>query len=440
MNKGDAQETDGDAGRPMGFWKCWAMSAGVMIGSGVFLLPAVLAPYGSISFLGWLFTSAGAIFVALTLGRLAGRTDESGGFYVYVRDAFGELPGFIVGWSYWAATVFAVAAISVAFAGYLGALAPALAGDNVLQGAVAAVMIWLITGINIRGVSEAAATQLIMTVLKIVPLLMIIGLALFAGDTKNVPAFNPQGLPPYQALAATALLTMWAFVGLEAGVVAAEDVRDAKRTIPRAIVTATLSVAALYIAATAAVMLLLPPAQLAVSEAPFSDAATRLGALGPPIIAIGALISTSGSLNGNVFITGQMPMAAARHGGVPAGLAFQNAGGAPSRALILSSAFATALIVLNYADGLVAAFTFLISMSTLGTLLPYALSALAEIKHSFRAAKAWTALALVALAYSIIAMAGAGAATLLWGLVLIAAGLFVFYVTKLTAKSDAARE
>ncbi len=428
-----------DAGKPMGFWKCWAMSAGVMIGSGVFLLPAVLAPYGSISFLGWLFTSAGAIVIALTLGRLAGRTEESGGFYVYVRDAFGELPGFIVGWSYWAATVFAVAAISVAFAGYLGALVPALAGDNVLQGAVAAIMIWLITGVNIRGVSEAAATQLIMTVLKIIPLLMIIGLAIFAGDADNVPAFNPQELPPYQALAATALLTMWAFVGLEAGVVAAGDVRDAKRTIPRAIITATLSVAALYIAATAAVMLLLPPAELAVSEAPFSDAATRLGALGPPIIAIGALISTSGSLNGNVFITGQMPMAAARHGGVPAALAFQNAGGAPSRALLLSSAFATALIVLNYADGLVAAFTFLISMSTLGTLLPYALSAMAEIKQSFRAAKAWATIALVALAYSIVAMAGAGASTLLWGLVLIGVGLPVFFFSRLTARRSANR-
>lgn len=410
------------------------MSAGVMIGSGVFLLPAVLAPYGSISFLGWLFTSAGAIVIALTLGRLAGRTEESGGFYVYVRDAFGELPGFIVGWSYWAATVFAVAAISVAFAGYLGALIPALAGNNVLQGAVAAIMIWLITGVNIRGVSDAAATQLVMTVLKIIPLLMIIGLAVFAGDASNVPAFNPQELPPYQALAATALLTMWAFIGLEAGVVAAADVRDAKRTIPRAIITATLTVAALYIAATAAVMLLVPPAQLAVSEAPFSDAATRLGMFGPPMIAIGALISTSGSLNGNVFITGQMPMAAARHGGVPASLAFQNTGGAPSRALLLSSAFATALIVLNYADGLVAAFTFLISMSTLGTLLPYALSAMAEIKKSFRATKAWTTIALVALAYSIIAMAGAGVETLLWGVVLIAAGLPVYIFSKLTSK------
>ena len=432
MSEPDARNTD----KPLGFWKCWAMSAGVMIGSGVFLLPAVLAPYGSISFLGWLLTSVGAIVIALTLGRLAGRTNESGGFYVYVDDAFGPLAGFIVGWSYWASTVFAIAAISVAFAGYLGALAPFLAGHNVLQGAVAAIMIWLITGVNIRGVADAASTQLVMTVLKIIPLLMIVGLAVVSGDVSNVPAFNPQNLPPYQALAATALLTMWAFIGIEAGVVAADQVRDARRTIPRAIITATLSVAALYIAATAAVMFLLPPAQLAISEAPFSDAAAQFGALGPPIIAIGALISTAGSLNGNVFIAGQMPMAAARHGGAPAGLAFRNAGGAPSRALFMSSAFATALIVLNYADGLVAAFTFLISMSTLGTLLPYALSALAEIKHSIASAKAWTVIALIALAYAIIAMAGAGIETLLWGLILIGAGLPVFFLSRQAAKRD----
>lgn len=420
----------------MGFWQCWAMSAGVMIGSGVFLLPAVLAPFGSISFLGWLLTSLGAIVIALTLGRLAGRTSESGGFYVYVRDAFGDIAGFAVGWSYWLSIVFAIAAISVAFAGYLGALVPPLAGNNVMQGLVAAVMIWLITGINIRGVADAALTQLIMTVLKIIPLLMIIGLGAVVGDAANIPAFNPQGLPAYQALAATALLTMWAFIGIEAGVVAAEDVRDAKRTIPRAIVTATLSVAALYIAATAAVMLLLPPADLASSEAPFSAAAARFGAWGPPMIAVGALISTAGSLNGNVFLGGQMPMAAARHGAAPAGLSFRNAGGAPSRALLMSSGFATALIVLNYAEGLVAAFTFLISMSTLATLLPYALSAIAEMRYSVRAAKPWFAIAMIALVYAVIAMAGAGVSTLLWGAVLIAAGLPVFFISRMRSTSS----
>lgn len=420
----------------MGFWKCWAMSVGVMIGSGIFLLPAVLAPYGSVSFLGWLMTSLGAIVIALTLGRLAGRTGESGGFYVYVRDAFGEMAGFLVGWSYWTSIVFAIAAVSVAFAGYLGALIPVLAGNNVLQGLVAAFMIWIITGINMKSVAAAASTQLIMTVLKIIPLLIIVLLGVFSGKTENIPSFNPQGIPAYKALATTALLTMWAFIGIEAGVVAAEDVRDAKKTIPRAIVTATLSVAALYIAATAAVMLLVPPAALAVSEAPFVDAAAGLGAIGVPLIIIGALVSTAGGLNGNIFLGGQMPMAAARQASVPQGLAKQNSGGAPSRALMMSSGFATALLVLNYADGLVAAFTFLISMSTLATLLPYAMSALAEIRYSWRSARAWTVIAIVALAYSVIAMAGAGISTLLLGVILIAAGLPVFILSKRRAKTD----
>jgi len=410
-----------------GFWKCWSLSVGVMIGSGVFLLPAVLAPYGSISFLGWLVTSAGAILIALVLGRLAGRTDRSGGFYVYTREAFGDLAGFIVGWSYWLSIIFAVAAISVAFAGYAGAVIPALGANAVTQALVAASIIWILTGVNIKGVSEAASVQLVMTLLKIVPLLVIIALGIVVGTTDNIPAFNPQELPVGNALATTALLTMWAFIGIEAGVVPAADVIDAKRTIPRAIIAGTLSVAALYIAATAAVMMLVPVETLAQSEAPFADAARALGPFGGSMIAIGALVSTAGSLNGNILLGGQMPMAVARDGFAPKALAKKNAGHAPITALIMSSTIATILLIFNYSGGLVAAFTFLISMSTLATLMPYAVSALAELRHSIRAARAWAVIAIIALAYAIVAMAGAGLKSLLYGVILLAAGLPVFY-------------
>ncbi|MGB5738591.1 MAG: amino acid permease, partial [Woeseia sp.] len=153
----------------MGFWKCWSMSVGVMIGSGIFLLPAVLAPFGSISFFGWLFTSLGAIMVALVLGRLASRTTRSGGFYIYTREAFGDLAGFAVGWSYWLSLVFAIAAISVAFAGYAGAVIPALGASKMIQALVAAGIIWVLTAVNLKGVAEAASVQLVMTVLKIIP-------------------------------------------------------------------------------------------------------------------------------------------------------------------------------------------------------------------------------------------------------------------------------
>lgn len=426
--------------RPMGFWRCWSMSVGVMIGSGVFLLPAVLAPYGSISFLGWLVTSAGAILVALVLGRLAGRTDRTGGPYNFARGAFGDLTGFIVGWSYWLSIVFALAAISVAFAGYAGAIIPGLGANKVGQALVAGAAIWALTALNIKGVAEASLTQLITTLLKLAPLFVIIILGVVAGSPENIPPFNPQGMPVHQALAATALLTMWAFVGIEGGVIPAGEVVDARRTVPRAVVAATLTVAAVYIASTAAVMMLVPVDILAASEAPFADAARPLGAFGGPLIALGALVSTAGSLNGNILLGGQMPMAMAQDGVAPRSLANRNAGHAPVAALVMTGALSTALLVFNYTEGLVAAFTFLISMSTLATLLPYAISALAELRHSIKAARGWAVIAIIALVYAIVAMAGAGLKTLFWGAVLIAAGLPVFYFSKRQAVSLGAHD
>ncbi|WDI30324.1 amino acid permease [Hyphococcus flavus] len=411
----------------IGFWKCWSMAVGVMIGSGVFLLPASLAPYGGVSFLGWLLTSVGAILIALSLGRLAGRTERTGGPYVYAQKAFGDLTGFLVAWGYWLGVVFATTAIAVAFAGYAGALAPMLGASPLTQGAVAAGLIVLLTLINLKGVAEAASMQLVMTILKLVPLFLIVLVAIFAGSPENLPPLNPSDAPFGKALAATALLTMWAFLGLECAVIPAGDVENPTKTMPRAIVTGTIFVAVLYIASTAAVMFLLPIEKLAVSTAPFADAAYPLGAIGAPLIAIGAIISTAGSANGNILMSGQMPLAVALDGLAPKALARRNAGNSPALALILSSALSIALLAFNYQEGLVAAFTFLITMSTLGTLAPYLVSAVAEFKYSWRSAKGWAAIALLAVIYSLIAMLGAGLKTLLWGAVLMLAGLPVFY-------------
>lgn len=418
----------------MGFWKCWAMSVGVMIGSGVFLLPAVLAPYGSASFLGWIFTSCGAILVALILGRLSGRTTKAGGFYIYTQDAFGDLAGFLIAWGYWLAIIFATAAISTAFAGYLGALVPALGANPVIEGSVAAVLIWTLTAINMRSVGAGATVQLVTTCLKLLPLFVIIVLGVIAGSGETMPEFNPGDKPVLQVLAATALLTMWAFVGLEAGTVAADDVVDPSRTIPKAIIAGTLTVTAVYILATLAVMRLVPADQLAVSKAPFVDAALHLGPWGGGLIAFGALIATAGSANGNILLGGQMPMAVAFDGLAPRFFARRSKGNAPTAALVVSASLSTALLILNYTDGLLAAFTFLISMSTLCTLLPYFVSALAELKTSWRSAKGWAIMSLLAMIYAAIAMAGSGLKVLEWGGVLMIAGLPLYYFGRNRAK------
>ena len=331
----------------MGFWKCWAMSVGVMIGSGVFLLPSVLAPFGSVSFLGWIATSSAAIIISLILGRLASRTDRSGGFYIYTQDAFGNLIGFLIAWGYWLAIIFAITAISTAFVGYLSTVIPAVGHSSLTQALTAALMIWIFAAINIKGVNEGALMQLVTTFLKLIPLIVIIILGVSVGSTSNIPVFNPQEKPIFSAVAATAMLTMWAFVGLEAGTVAAADVSNPKRTIPRAIIAGTITVTFVYIAATAAVMMLVPVDILKTSEAPLVDAAKSLGSIGGALIAFGALISTAGSLNGNVFLGGQMPMAVAIDGLAPKILARKNKGGGPAPALIISCIISTILLVFN---------------------------------------------------------------------------------------------
>jgi APA family basic amino acid/polyamine antiporter len=421
--------------KKMGFWQCWGMSVGVMIGSGIFLLPAVLAPYGWISLLGWLLTSAGTILLALVLARLAGTTDCAGGPYAYVRASFGDLAGFLIGWGYWVGVVFGVTAIAVGFAGYMGAVFPIFAANSFTQALVAAAGIGALTWVNVKGVSEAASVQLALTILKIIPLVVIICLGIAYGDIDNFPSFNPQGLPISQALATTALLTMWAFIGIEAAVIPTVDVKNPKKIIPIAVVSAALSVSFLYIAASTAVMFLVPSDILAVSESPFVDAAAHMGTGGALLLGVGALISTAGALNGNIFVMGQMAMAVAADGLAPAVIAKKNRGGAPAGVLIVSSVFSTALLVLNFTDGLIGAFSFLISMSTLSILAPYGLSAVAEFKRSWRSAKGWAGVALLSVIYTLIAVAGSGLYILLLGVGLFLLGIPLFKVFRRTTEA-----
>ena len=108
----------------MSLFMAIALVAGTMIGSGVFLLPASLAVFGGISILGWLFTSMGALLLALSLSRLSRMVTTAGGPYAFTKEAFGELPGFLVGWGYWLALLAGLAAVAVAAVGYLGVFVP----------------------------------------------------------------------------------------------------------------------------------------------------------------------------------------------------------------------------------------------------------------------------------------------------------------------------
>ncbi|MEZ5956289.1 MAG: amino acid permease [Hyphomonadaceae bacterium] len=414
--------------KPLGFWSCWSLVVGCMIGSGIFLVPSQLAPYGLLSFGGWIIAGVGSIALALVFGRLAARTQANGGPYAYARQSFGDFTGFLMGWAYWLSFVIGVPTVAIAFVGYLGVFVPVLNGNPIAQLSAAIALIAAFTYVNVRGLREMSAAQITLTLLKIVPLVAIIGLAVPAGSAETLPSFNPSGGSILAALAATALIALWPFTGFEVVTLPAANVKDCERTIPRALTTGMLTVVVIYLCANAAVMLLVPAAQLAQSTAPFADAARALGPWGPNVIAAGALVATAGTINGLIFTCGQMPMAVAADRLAPRWLAHTTERGTPHLALILSAVLGSIMLALNYARGFLDAFEFLLKMATSLGLIYYVVVALAELRHSWRSAKGWAAIAVVGIAYSLFAAFGSGLEVLFWGIALMAAGVPLYFI------------
>jgi len=414
---------------------CTALVLGNMIGSGVFLLPMTLAPYGGISIIGWLVSTTGALCLALVFAWLGRAIPKIGGPYAYAREGFGDFGGFFVAWSYWISIWTSNAALAVAAVSYSTVFWPGLGGSPALGAIVALAFLWILTAVNVRGVREGGTVQLVTTILKILPLVAIALFGFFYFDGSHFSPFNPAGGSPFAAISTTVTFTLWAFLGLESGTVPAGDVEDPTRTIPRATIIGTLTAAAIYIICTVAVMGIIAPSELASSPAPFADAAARIwGSPGRLIIGAGAAISCFGALNGWVLLSGQLPRAAALDGLLPERLSGLNRAGAPAFGLIFSSVIATVLIGMNYTHGLGAAFTFLIALATLATLVPYLFSSLTALAFALRdrgmagsgPQVGRMVIATLAFAFSIWAVIGAGAAVVFWGFVAIIFGLPVY--------------
>ena len=128
--------------RVIGFWRGWSIAVGCAIGSGIFMMPTILAPYGMLGFFGWLIAGLGSILVALTMAQLVIRMPKTGGPYVYVNEALGSFSGFIIAWTYWIACISAIAGISIAFVGYLGFFIPKISDSPILSLIASLLLVW----------------------------------------------------------------------------------------------------------------------------------------------------------------------------------------------------------------------------------------------------------------------------------------------------------
>jgi APA family basic amino acid/polyamine antiporter len=410
--------------RKLGLIAATALVMGNMIGSGEFLLPACLAPFGWNAVGGWIITISGALVLAWVLARLTRALPEAVGAVGFVEKAFGAVPGFLISWVYLVSIWTAVVTIAVAAISYLSSMIPELGAHEFLPALAAVGLLWLLTLLNLRGIKEAGRFQVVTVALKVVPLIVVLALAAgaLASGTGEVRPFEPQAIS-LTALNGAAALTLWALLGFECASIAAAQVRDPSVNVPRATMWGTGLTGVLYLTVCSAIALMLPEAIAASSPAPFASFVERYWSAGPAaLIAAVAVLSCVGALNGWVLMQGEMTRSMAARGMLPAWLAGTDAKGTPIRGLLVSSVIASLFALANASRSLKGLFEFLLLLSTSASLWLYLACALTAVR--LNVARGW---AVVGAVYSVWMLWGAGVGASGLSLVLMAAGLPIYW-------------
>ncbi|MGW0901080.1 amino acid permease [Streptomyces goshikiensis] len=409
---------------------------GNIIGGGIFLLPASVAPFGTISLVAFGVLTAGAIALALVFGRLAERHPQTGGPYVYARAAFGDFAGFLAAWSYWITAWVSNAALAVAAVGYLTVLFPA-AGAHKWSMCLAALAVqWLPALANLAGTRYVGAVQVIATVLKFAPLLLVAVGGLFFFDPANLGPFRATDQSAAGAVSAAAAMLLFSYLGVESATVSAGEVRDPARNVGRATILGTAGAAVVYLLGTLAVFGLVAHEELVSSTAPFTDAVNAMfgGTWGGTVVACAAVISMLGALNGWTLLSAQTPYAAAKDGLFPKAFETKKRG-VPVVGVVVTVALASALTVYNYTLGAEGVFESLVLITTFTATVPYLLATAAQIYfllsgqrdrvHPGRLARDGV-LAALAFGFSMWLVAGSGYAAVYQGVLFLFAGVLVY--------------
>ncbi|WP_353228764.1 amino acid permease [Novosphingobium sp.] len=413
-----------------------ALVVGNMIGSGVYLLPATLAPLGMNALAGWAVTIIGAMALAWVFARLSAKIPKAGGPYAYVAAAFGPGAGFAVAWSYWVSVwtgnaAIAVAAISALSSPLVFLRQPALAAGAAL------VLVWALVWVNVRGVALAGHVQVVTAIAKLVPLALVMLLgAWYLLPAAHVTAIAPLAVPLSGGLIAqAAALTFWGFLGVEAATVPADKVIDPERTVPRATMLGTAFTGVVYFSIAATLLYFVPSQTLAQSPAPIADFLGRsFGPLAAGGMALFAAVSALGTLNGMTLLQGEMPLAMARGKVFPAWFAHETPQGTPARAHVLSGILLSVVMLLNYSGSTASLFAAVMEISLAAAMLAYFASALAALKL-VRGERTVVVAAAVAAGYVAWMVWGLGLRADAWGLALLAAGVPIYWSMRGAART-----
>jgi arginine:agmatine antiporter len=356
--------------------------AGNMIGSGIFLLPATLAGVGSLTVLGWVIGTVGALALALLFSKLAQRKPMAGGPATYAFDAFGPFIGSQSSLWYWAACLIGNVAIALAASSYLMSFF-GMTGGPVFGACFTVLLLWLVTIVNMVSPRFVGQFDGLLLLAGLIPLLLVITVGWSSFEaTQFRDSWNVSGQPLHQALPNSLALVFWAFTGLESASVAAAVVDKPERNVAIATIAGVLIAALIYISASVVIFGVAPAAEIAASNAPFALAAAHM--LGPsagPLVALCGGLKALGTLAGWVLMSAQVSRAAADHGLLPQMFARTRAGDTPVAGLIIAGLIGTVMILMTIQPTLGKQFGLLAEASTLFALLTYLGACAAALKY-----------------------------------------------------------
>lgn len=424
--------------KKLGLTALTALVLSSMLGAGVFSLPQNMALVAGPAALltGWAITGVGIIMLSLALLLLTRLKPElDGGIYTYARAGFGELVGFCSAWGYWLCAVIAnVSYLVIVFSAlsfFTDSPGHVVFGDgNTWQAMLgASVLLWLVHWLVLRGVQTAASINLVATLGKLVPLGLFVVLAIAAF---NLDRFRfdfsgiELGVPVWEQVKNTMLITLWVFIGVEGAVVVSARARN-KKDVGRATLLAVIAALVVYLLVTLLSLGIVPRAELAQMRNPsMAGLLNRLiGSWGDMVIALGLIVSVSGAYLSWTIMAAEVPMLAAGNGTFPRSLAKQNARGAPSASLWLTNVSVQGCLILIWLTG--SDYNTLLTIASEMVLVPYLLVG----AYLFKVARAQqkTAALIVALgasAYGLWLLYASGPLHLLLSVVLYAPGMLLF--------------
>ena len=319
------------------FWSIVLLGINGIVGTGIFLLPnKAYSIIGSASLGVLLFDAVIAGCIALCFAEAASLFTRNGGPYLYAKHALGDFWAFEVGVLKWIVTVIAWAAMAVGFATALGAAVPALSGDFA-KDVISFILIVGLTIVNIFGVNVSKFVNNLITISKLVPLALFIAIGIFFINGANFTPVFPQDVYVDGSFAQAAVLLFFAYTGFEVIAIAAEDMKNPKKNLPRAIIMCMLLVSVLYMAILAVSIGVLGT-DLANTKAPVQDAFNVIvGPFGMYIVLVGTLISMGGINFAEAYYAPRVATSMAEDGMLPNALAKRNRYNAPYVAAIVTA-------------------------------------------------------------------------------------------------------